>query len=89
MGKYLEDILVDGAVCTAAALKKGGSANNELQRDYCGVWPIKCLQGLKRYKSNCQFSKKLTFDKIVDYPSQDLLGQKPQLSQKTKKKLRS
>jgi hypothetical protein len=29
---------------------------------YCGVWPIKCRQGVKTNKSNCQFWKKSTFD---------------------------
>jgi hypothetical protein len=29
---------------------------------YCSVWPIKCRQGSKTKKSNCEFWKKLTFD---------------------------
>jgi hypothetical protein len=45
-----------------------------------GVWPIKCRQGSKTNKSSCEFWKKLTFDWLVDNPSQDLFGQIPQYS---------
>jgi hypothetical protein len=48
-----------------------------VKRTCCGVWPIKCRQGSKRNKSNCQFWKKLTFDWLVGEP-QDLFGQRPQ-----------
>jgi hypothetical protein len=47
-------------------------------RTYSGVWPIKCRQGSKTNKSDCQFWKKLTFDWIVNNPGQDLFGQRPQ-----------
>jgi hypothetical protein len=43
-------------------------------RVYCGVWPIKCRQGSKTDKSNCQVLKKSTYDWLVGNPSQDLLA---------------
>ena len=48
---------------------------------YYDVWPIKRRQASKRNKPNCQLWKKLTFDWLVDNPSQDLFGQKPQYRQ--------
>ena len=52
---------------------------NHVQNIYCcAVWPIKCRQGSKTNKSNCQFWKKLTFDWLVESPSQGLFGQRPQ-----------
>ena len=40
---------------------------------------LNVVKGLKRTnKSNCQFWKKSTYDWLVDNPSQDLFGQKPQ-----------
>ena len=44
-----------------------------------GQWDtMKCRRGSKTNKSNCQFWKKSTYDWLVDNPSQDLFGQKPQ-----------
>jgi hypothetical protein len=40
---------------------------------YCDVEPIKCCQGSKTNKSNCQFGKKSTYNWLVDHPSQDLV----------------
>jgi hypothetical protein len=45
---------------------------------YCGVWRIKYRPGSKTNKSNCQFRKNSIYDWLVDNPSQDLFGQKPQ-----------
>jgi hypothetical protein len=44
-----------------------------------GVWPIKCPRGSKTNKSNCQFWKNSTYNWLVDNPSQDLFGQRPQI----------
>jgi len=46
--------------------------------EYCGVWPIKCRQESKTKKSNCQFWKNSTYDWLLNNPSQDLFGQRPQ-----------
>jgi hypothetical protein len=32
------------------------------EEKYCGVWPIKCRQGSKTNKLNCQFWMKSTYD---------------------------
>jgi hypothetical protein len=50
---------------------------------YCGIWPIKCHQGSKTNKSKFRVWKQLTFDWLVDNPSQDLFGQRPQYTPKS------
>ena len=55
-----------------ALYARGGSETNQStkmkkqRRYYYGVWPIKCRQGSKTNKSNCQFWKKPTYNKLVD-----------------------
>jgi hypothetical protein len=51
---------------------------NLIEGEYCDLWLIKCRQGSKMNKSNCRPWKKSTYDWLVDNPSQDLIGQKPQ-----------
>jgi hypothetical protein len=45
--------------CIVTADLREGDA---IRKVNCGVWQIKCHQGSKTNKSNCQFCKKLTFD---------------------------
>jgi hypothetical protein len=59
-------------------LALNSSLPTNLSSTFGGVWLIKCRQGSKTHKSIYQFWKKLTFDWIVENPSQDLFGQRPQ-----------